>query len=202
MWPWEHAVFAYLLYSLYSHLRYREAPDGRVTIVLVFAAVLPDVIDKPLAWEFGVFSTGYALAHSLFFAIPLVIIVWLFVWRRGAPVLGTAFGIGYLSHLVGDVIPIYASDGEWTIDHLLWPVVVSSEHDHSHGFSNRFLDLFLSYYEELAGGDPSLYLQVMFLMGLLTFLLWVYDGMPVLRESVIGTQCMCSKLYHAFWTSE
>jgi hypothetical protein len=197
MWPWEHAILAYLLYSIYSHLRYGEAPDGRVTIVVVFASVLPDVIDKPLAWEFGVFSTGYALGHSLLFAIPLSIAVWLLARRRGSVRLGTAFAIGYLSHLVGDVIPIYAQEGEWTIEHLLWPVVVTSSHDHGHGFSDRFLDLFLPYYQELTSGDPSLYMQLVIAMGLFTLLLWIYDGMPVLRELVSGTRRAFRRAYRA-----
>ncbi|WP_331236602.1 metal-dependent hydrolase [Natronorarus salvus] len=200
MWPWEHAIFAYLLYSIYSHLRYREAPDGRVAVVLVVAAVLPDVIDKPLAWEFGVFSTGYALGHSLFFAVPLSFAMWLLAWGRGSPRLGTAFGIGYLSHLVGDVLPIYVLEGEWTTDHLLWPIVVTSSHDHGQGFADRFLDLFLPYYHELTGGDPSLYTRLVLGMGVLTLLLWIYDGMPVLRELASGTRRLCLRTLRALAT--
>lgn len=72
MWPWEHVAFGYLLYSVYAHVRRGEPPDALSTVAMAIAAVAPDLIDKPLAWEFDVFATGYALGHSVFLAVPLL----------------------------------------------------------------------------------------------------------------------------------
>lgn len=187
MWPWEHAIMGYLVYSLFCHLYYRDSPGGLEAFAVVFASVLPDIIDKPLAWEFGVFETGYALGHSIFFAVPLAIIVGVVARSRGRPRSGIAFGFGYLLHLPADVIDGYArGSGELSFGIMLWPLVRGETHGHHHGFIDEFVRLFAHYQSELLAGDLSTYIWLQIGMGVFTLLLWLYDGAPVLRECLLG----------------
>lgn len=188
MMPWDHAIVGYIAYSLFVHAVYRNSPTGRETIVVVFASLFPDLIDKPLAWQFGVFEGGYALAHSIFFAVPLSLAVAVLAYDRGRPRVGLAFGIGYLLHLSGDVVPSYVTDGELEIDNLLWPIGGGGSEQDSffEGFITNFVPYARGIGGELLSGDPDSY--VLFLLGIggFGFLLWLYDGMPVVREGYTG----------------
>jgi len=124
--PWEHAAIAYLLYSGYSRVRYGLLPAGWPVLVVVFASQLPDLIDKPLAWQFGLIPSGRSLAHSVFVAVPLVIVVSAIARRRDRAAMGAAFAIGYLSHLATDAVPLYPGAGT-SFESILWPLV-SQEH--------------------------------------------------------------------------
>jgi hypothetical protein len=73
MWPWEHVVVGYLAYSAVSHAVAGRAPSGRAAIAVAFAALLPDLVDKPLAWGLGVLPSGRSFAHSLVVAVPTVL---------------------------------------------------------------------------------------------------------------------------------
>ena len=185
MWPWEHAIVGYVAYSLFCHLYYRDSPGGLEATAVVFASVLPDLIDKPLAWEFGVFESGYALGHSIFFAVPLAIVVGLLARWRGRPRAGLAFGVGYLLHLPADVYYPPLRGGSPAYDIVLWPVVTTGADGHGHdhgGFVERFTDLFAGYQAELLSSDPSLYVLAQLPVGLFAFSLWLYDGAPIARE--------------------
>ena len=61
MWPWEHLAFGYLLWSLWLRARGRSLPGDWEALVLVFATQLPDLVDKPLAWQLGVLPGGRSL---------------------------------------------------------------------------------------------------------------------------------------------
>lgn len=187
MWPWEHVIVGYVAYSLFRHLVFQQAPTGRETLAVVFASLLPDLIDKPLAWQFGVFEGGYALAHSVFFAVPVSILVGALARRYGAGRTGLAFAIGYLIHLPSDLLPPYVRTGEVATERVLWPIQ-RSQGEYSEGLVGEFLEFFIPYAYDLITLDPSPYL--LFQLGLMgcAFLLWVYDGMPVLREVVLGTR--------------
>jgi hypothetical protein len=58
-------VLGYLLWTGWAHLREGRSPTGTEFRLVVFAAVLPDLIDKPLAWTFGVLPSRRSFAHSL-----------------------------------------------------------------------------------------------------------------------------------------
>lgn len=190
MWPWEHVLFAYVLYSIASHLLLRRPPDGPTTLAVVFASIAPDLIDKPLAWEFGVFQSGYALGHSVFFAVPLSIIAVILARQTGHGPVGYGFAVGYLSHLLGDVIPIYAQEGELSVDPIIWPLGEQSTTDHGQGFLDRFMELFVPYVTDFQGGllasDPALYTLFQLSIALLAVGLWIVDGMPVLADCYAG----------------
>lgn len=192
MFPWEHAVVGYIAYSLFSHLVFRASPSARESFLVVFGSVFPDLIDKPLAWQFGVFDGGYAIAHSIFFAVPISILVGVLARRYGVGRAGLAFVIGYLLHLPGDLISPYAEDGELAVDKLLWPIEQAGG-TYSGGLLGGFMENFLPYLSQILSLELSIY--SFFKLGLMgcAFLLWVYDGMPVLREAVAELRRVYSK---------
>ncbi|CAI50322.1 DUF457 family protein [Natronomonas pharaonis DSM 2160] len=121
MQPIVHPVVGYLCYAGYVRASDGEAPQGELTVVAVFAAVLPDLIDQPL-WLIGVTPVGRTVAHSLFGGALLVGAVGLLARRRGRTDIGVAFAIGYASHIAAD-IPWHVLAGDYhELGFLLWPV--------------------------------------------------------------------------------
>ena len=180
MWPWNHLALGYALYAGYVHLRYRRAPTGPAVIVLVVATQLPDLIDKPLAWVFAVLPSGLALGHSLLFALPVAAGAVLLAHLDGDVDPGEAFAIGYLSHLVGDLIYPFAASGELPVGFLFWPLV-SSPRTEAPALVPTVARLWSKYVAFLSTPRGGLYLaaQVGFL--LLVVGAWVYDGRPGLE---------------------
>lgn len=187
MWPWEHVIVGYVAYSLFSHLAYRRGPNGVATLAVVFAALLPDLVDKTLSWQFGVFPGGYAIGHSVFVAVPVSILVGAIAHRYGRSRAGFAFAIGYLLHLPGDLLPDYPQYGRLPTERILWPIE-QAEGNHGQGLIDGFFELFVPYAYQMITLDPSP--ELIFQLGLIgcAFLLWVYDGMPLLRELVVSTR--------------
>lgn len=177
MWPWEHAVFAYVCYSLVCRVIYRDIPGEYETGIVVVASILPDLIDKPLAWQFEVFQSGYAVAHSVFVASFLAVTGGLVAREYGQPQLGIAFGIGYLLHLVGDVVPLYISSGEWTIRHLLWPVADTDGRLHDTFFAGVRHNL-EPYIQSLLALEFTPSLAGRFILGTVALILWYADHRP------------------------
>lgn len=187
MWPWEHAAVGYLVFSLFCHAYYRESPDAPTTVAVVAASILPDLIDKPLAYEFGVFDTGYALGHSLFFAIPLAVTVGVLARRLNRGRVGLAFGVGYLLHPLGDVVPHYLR-GDERVEILLWPVRTVPGTSRTDSLTDLTLTYFLEYWTAVTGTDPPIYLLVQTGVVACTGLLWLYDGAPILRQGIAATR--------------
>lgn len=182
MWPWDHAIVGYVAYSLFCHAVFRTSPGGLDAFMVVFASVLPDLIDKPLAWEFAVFDTGYALGHSLFFIVPLSIAVGAITHAVGRPEIGFAVGIGSVLHPLGDLLYSYLSEGVIYFEIVLWPVATLPSGSPSQGFLESFTALFGRYFREILAGDVSMYVRLQLVLAAFAFLLWLYDGAPVLRE--------------------
>ncbi|MEM4780837.1 MAG: metal-dependent hydrolase [Halalkalicoccus sp.] len=193
MWPWEHVIVGYVAFSLFSHLVYREGPSAGATVAVVFASLLPDLIDKPLAWQFGVFDGGYAIGHSIFFAVPLSILVGVLAHRWGRTHVGLAFCVGYLLHLPSDLLPQYVRDGTVPTERILWPIERAESPDHG-GLVDGFFANFLPYLTELGGMEPTPYLYAQFGLAGFALLLWIYDGMPVVRELLVGTHRRISEV--------
>ncbi|AHG02265.1 hydrolase (plasmid) [Halostagnicola larsenii XH-48] len=186
MWPWEHAIVGYVVYSLFCHVYYRAPPGGLEAFAVVFASVLPDLIDKPLSWQFGVFESGYALGHSIFFIVPLTVAVGLIARSYDRTHVGVAFGLVYLLHLPADVIDRLVRGGYFVPEIAFWPVVSVGTHDQSVAFTEQFFSLLGSYTYELFSGSPSQYLLLQLGLAMFAALLWLYDGAPVLREVLLG----------------
>ena len=161
MFPWTHAVFGYVLVLVVVFALGRRV--SRAELIAVIAGTqVPDLVDKPLAWGFAVLPSGRSLAHSLLFAVPLVALVVTSAWYRRHPEAGVAFGLGYLSHLIGDtyVAVYYWRPEEFTF--LLWPVLPPYPYDE-----------FVSVAELLAGVEPTRALVGAFLLSVVAGLVFL-----------------------------
>lgn len=125
MWPWDHAAVGYLLLSAATRLGWRRPPPRRVGVAAVLAALLPDLVDKPLSWGLALLPSGRSLGHSLLVAVPLVVLVGAVAVAANRRDFGLAFTLGYLSHLAGDVAYPLVVKGELRLGFLFWPLVAA-----------------------------------------------------------------------------
>lgn len=179
MWPWEHLAVGYLGYSVTVRLTTGRPPrDPVAVVVLAFATQLPNLVDKPLAWSLGVLPTGTSLAHSVFVAVPLCVVVGVLAWRGGRPAIGAAFAIGYLLHLPSDAL--YAAvilGSELSVEGFAWPLVPATPIERA-GFGANLSHYFGRYVAALTSPDGIRYLAVELLLVGGAFGLWLYDGAP------------------------
>lgn len=168
MWPWGHLAVAYLLYTVYTHHRFDRPPLAVPALALAVGSQVPDLIDKPLAWTFGILPGGRTLGHSLLFAAVLVTIVYALAVRLDRRDVGLAFVIGHVSHLVTDVPPSALTGDFSGTEFLLWPLVDQPPEDSVDGI----IDAILNYY---AMGPYELFQFGLFV---LAALVWYRDGMP------------------------
>lgn len=182
MWPWEHLAAGYLTYSLFTRVTRREPPSSGETLVLVFATQLPDLVDKPLAWLFGVLPSGLSLAHSLVVGLPVCLVVLAVTRRLGSGALGSAYCVGYLSHLAGDLVYPLALGGFPDPSFLLWPLT-SATMTPSLGFLARVASLWDSFAAFAVTPRGRLYLLVEACLLVVTFALWLVDGRPGLPHA-------------------
>ncbi len=186
MMPWTHAIVAYIGYSVASHALSRTPPTTRETALLTVGALLPDLVDKPLAWQFGVLQGGRTLGHSIFIAAPLSVAAVVVAVRRGRPRLGLAFAAGYLLHLPGDILPTYLATGELELGTLLWPLTDGGG-SQGESFVQEFMSNMVPYAKGIAAailsGGLSRGLLLLLSLWALAVALWVYDGMPIARDS-------------------
>lgn len=164
MQPVVHLVVGYICYAGYTRLGYRETPSSKPTIVALFAAVLPDLIDKPL-WLAGIVPVGRTIGHSLLFAVPLVSLVWFVFQKRDRQRLGIAFAIGYGSHIATD-IPWHILAGDYEeLGFLFWPLTHMPAYTGTKSLGT------------LAGIEiTTLWLEAVILA--FGIGLWLYDGRP------------------------
>jgi len=168
MWPVGHGSVAYILYTLSTRWRSDVGPGHGAAILVGFAGVAPDLVDKPLAWYLDVLPTGRSLAHSFVFLVPVVTILYLLARSRGRGEYGVALGVGLLSHPLLDALPaLWSSD---TPSFLLWPLL-SVESPESDPTLFELLGSSLS--------DP--YFVVEFLLLGVALALWRADGYPGLE---------------------
>jgi hypothetical protein len=180
MWPWEHLALGYLLFSLGGHARRGWRPTTRSVCVLVVATQLPDLVDKPLAWVFHVFPSGVALGHSVLVAVPACLLAFAFAHRRDALGHAFAFTVGYLSHLLGDLLYQVFATGAVPVRLFLWPVVVVAGSQDVQLFPRIEL-LFDHFLTLLAGPNGPLYVTLEALLLGTAFALWAVDGYPIGR---------------------
>ncbi|QLG50308.1 metal-dependent hydrolase [Natrinema halophilum] len=168
MWPWGHLAVAYVLYSIAVHRQFGRSPRAVPTIALAIGSQTPDLIDKPLAWNFGVLPGGRTFAHSLFvvaFLVPVVIVV---ADRLDGRMVGAAFLAGYCLHLLADVPPAFFSGTFEAAAFLLWPVLEQPPEAPVAGI----FDAILHYYE------LGTYEWVQFGLFAVAIVAWYLDGMP------------------------
>ena len=168
MWPWGHLAVAYLLYTVVARRRFGRPPRAWPAVALAVGSQFPDLIDKPLAWNFGVLPGGRTLMHTLFTAAILVPVVLVAADRLEAPAVGLGFVVGYCSHLLADIPPGVLSGEYVGAAYLLWPALEQPPESPVAGV----LDAFINYYEMGA------YEWFQFAIFALAVLVWYRDGMP------------------------
>jgi len=140
MWPWGHLGLGYLLAV---PLLERYGLDGDYVALAVLAAgtQLPDLVDKPLAWTFGVLPYGRAVMHSLVVvAIAAVALSALSVpGRVRVPLLA-----GWVSHLAGDAVYPLAEGAVGEVTFLAYPLVALPEPGGDYGVVSYFRHLSLT----------------------------------------------------------
>jgi len=165
MWPWGHLASGYLAYSLIVRLsggRPRDYP----TLALAFGTQFPDLVDKPLAWTFGLIPNGRSLTHSVFTAVVLILLARFVLRRYGHGRLSTAFGVGYLVHLLGDALGPLLAGEYYYLGFLGWPVLAAIDYGEK------------SFAAHLATLDLTAFSAVEVGLGLLVVALWIVDGRP------------------------
>jgi hypothetical protein len=182
MWPWEHLALGYVLFSTTGRLGLVDRPGRAEAVAILVATQLPDVVDKPLAWTFDVLPSGISMAHSVFVAVPFAIAALLFGARYGATSVGIAAGVGYLSHLLGDLTYPAATGGSASPEYFLWPVVRIQGSVDAGGSIPKVVALLSRFGEFLATprGVAYLSLEVAFLGFALA--VWWSDGLPGVRR--------------------
>jgi hypothetical protein len=180
MWPWEHLAFGYLFYSLGARAYYRRPPTGAAAVAVAVGTQLPDLLDKTLAWLFGVFPVGYAVGHSALVAPPVLTAAYLLLHRRsltrGRLVL--AYAVGHLSHLFGDLLyPLLRGKG-LELRRVLWPVASPEAGDVQGNVLHRIAGYFLGYLVEVLSLNPSPLFLVQVGLVAAVFVLWLVDGAP------------------------
>lgn len=179
MWPWGHAAVGYLLYAGYRRVRGEFPEKGAATTAVTDTQVLalgigtqfPDLIDKPLAWQFSVLPNGRSAGHSLVVFALLAVAAWLILKRASQRGPLGAFGLGYLSHLGADGLYPALSGSFSELRYLGYPIVSPPEYAPIEGgfLANLFaLEFGATGYFELG-------------IALIAILVWYSDGMPGLR---------------------
>lgn len=127
MWPWAHAAVAYLVLAGVRRYRERGPPTPIGAIAVGLGALVPDLIDKPLAWRLDVLPYGRTLAHSLLLAGAALFVVGLLARRYGHWTAFAPFALGYLVHLATDAYqPVLVGDWE-SLFFLAWPLSAPPE---------------------------------------------------------------------------
>lgn len=160
---WVHAAVAYLVYRVIVRSVSEEHPAGGDIIALTGGALLPDLVDKPLALVVSSLPSR-SVAHSLLVTVALLVIVGVLASRREQRRLADAFALGYLSHLGADLVDSVFIPEE-TLSFLFWPVVTEYHHIDTVG------DL-------LALLSPTPYVLAQTVVTLVAIALWIADGKP------------------------
>lgn len=172
MWPWGHLAIGYACYSVLVRARSGRGPEGVPALAAVLGTQFPDLVDKPLAWTFGVLPSGRSLAHSLLVATLVLVVVGSYCRRHDRSEVAVAFGVGYLSHLAGDVIGPFLAGRYVFLSFLGWPLLPPPPYGDEGGFLSHFASLEFS---------PWLFAQFGF--AFLVGGLWVIDGAPGLADA-------------------
>jgi membrane-bound metal-dependent hydrolase YbcI (DUF457 family) len=134
----------------------------------VGAALLPDIVDKPLSFMVTSLPSR-SFAHSIF-TVALVSLVISYVTRRAdRREFGVAAVFGYLSHISADLVDSQVIPAEPLV-FVFWPLITDYHHiDSIEGL--------------LALISPTPYVVLQMVLTVLGVGLWVYDGKPGLASS-------------------
>jgi membrane-bound metal-dependent hydrolase YbcI (DUF457 family) len=166
------------------HLRHRHSPRDGPTLLLILGTQLPDLVDKPLNWWFGILD-GRGIGHSLFVIVPISVLVVVVADRYDRTAYGAAFSIGLVTHLAGDVLPAAIGGDIWKAGYLLWPLLPAPTYQ-SDSFWDH-LDRWVATVSSFEPGSAVSFVQSAFalqlLLTLLLLVVWAGDGFPGLQWS-------------------
>ncbi|WP_458209956.1 metal-dependent hydrolase [Haladaptatus sp. NG-SE-30] len=189
MMPWGHAAFGYVLYSLGHRLVTRRSPTAVAVVALLFGTQVPDLVDKPLSWGLHLFPQGYSVAHSVFVAVPVGLLVLAVAALKRRYTIGIAFTVGYWSHLLGDMLMAIPKRNVSPLDRVFWPVITLPPYGYETTLFGRVNDIFEAFLYSLSTERQLFVLGIYGLPYLLVFLLWLIDGAPgvaALRRTITG----------------
>ena len=184
MWPWGHLAVGYVAFSAVVRVGLGRRPSDRAVVVLAVATQLPDLIDKPLAWQFGLLSSGVGVAHSLLVGVPAALALGVALGFRGRPELGLGVAVGYTSHVLGDLLFSALFSRPPILPSFLWPIHTAPAST-APGLGAKTWQLLLDS-RALLGGELGLtyfLLEALLICG--TAALWIRDGKPGL--ALLGT---------------
>jgi membrane-bound metal-dependent hydrolase YbcI (DUF457 family) len=123
MFPLEHFLVASLPVLMYALICNGHLPSIRLTAVTFIGSQFPDLVDKPLAYQFGLIPSGRVFMHSLPIALPFLLGIIIYGWKTERNRLSLGFAFAYVSHLVADNYrPLFGPHPQIRSD-LLWPFV-------------------------------------------------------------------------------
>ncbi len=189
MMPWGHAAFGYTLYSLGHRVWTRAPPSAQAVLALLFGTQLPDLVDKPLSWGLHLFPQGYSVAHSVFVAIPIGLLVLAVGLYKNRAAVAAAFAVGYWSHLVGDILMAMIEHHRSPFDRVLWPVVTLPPYGHEVSLFDRAFHIIGAFFHSLSTEKQLMIIGIYLAPYFCVFLLWLIDGAPVvaeLKRAVVG----------------
>lgn len=123
MYPSEHFIVAFLPVLAYVVVRDRRRPAARFVGVVFVGSQFPDLIDKPLAHQFGLLPSGRVFMHSLPVALPVAFVVASYGWKTDRIRPSVAFVFAYLLHLLADNYRRLLRPNPEISPDLLWPFV-------------------------------------------------------------------------------
>ena len=125
MFPVVHPAVAYLLYRGWRRVAGTGPPGEYATIALVVGALLPDLIDQPLARLVDVPSTR-VVGHTLLVIVPVCVLVVVAIRHSSLPnAAAGGFAVGYLSHPMADALWPALLGQYHELGFLFWPITHS-----------------------------------------------------------------------------
>ncbi|SDK11471.1 LexA-binding, inner membrane-associated putative hydrolase [Halovenus aranensis] len=172
MLPWGHLGVGYLCYTLASRQTDRYPSQGAAVLLLAVGTQFPDLVDKPLAWQLGVLPSGRGVAHS--FLVALVLSALLILAGRQVRRLpeAIAFAVGYVTHILGDAVPVAIATDWNELSFLSWPV--TSFYEYPNEIDRSILEYLLTP-DRILGNSLDI------LVFALAAVMWMRDGTPGVR---------------------
>lgn len=121
--PVEHLLVAAIPVVTYVLIRDRAAPTRKLLYVVFVGSLFPDLIDKPLAYQWFLIPTGRAFAHSPLVAVPVSLGILLIGRRTDHVREGFVFVFAYVTHIVADFWFLWDYPASNHLQYLLWPLV-------------------------------------------------------------------------------
>jgi len=120
--PVEHFIVVFLPAITVVVLLDRRLPTLPFVGAVFVGSQFPDLIDKPLAHEFGIIPSGRVFMHSLPTAAPVWLVVAWYGWRTQRSRLSGAFIAAHISHILADNYRSLQGSPPSLPPDMLWPL--------------------------------------------------------------------------------